>query len=88
MSDRWALITPELFEGLTLIVAGAAVISGRVRGIDTTLPGDAVASVLLIAAGGVMIGGKAAWPESERTVMWIWIGLLAPAVLVYTATNW
>jgi hypothetical protein len=85
---RWSLVHPqEVFDAVTLIVIGAALMAGKVRGVDSTLPGNVIASLLLIAVGGLLIGGRVAWPESERKVMWAWIALLALAVLVYMATN-
>jgi hypothetical protein len=70
-----------------LMAMGAALMAGKIRGIDSGSPGNILASLLYIAAGGVMIGGRAIWPESERRVMWAWISLLVLGVLVYTATN-
>jgi hypothetical protein len=77
----------EVFDGLTLMGLGAVLMAGKVRGINPTLPGNVIASLLLVAAGGVMIGGRVAWPEAERRVMWAWIGLLALALLAYFATS-
>jgi len=85
---RWSLVNPlEFFDGLTLVVLGFALMAGKVRGIVFASPGNVVASLLFIAAGGFLIGGRAVWPGSERRVMWAWIGLLAFAVLAYSAAN-
>jgi hypothetical protein len=77
----------EFFDGLMLMAIGAALMAGKIRGIDSASPGNVVAALLFIAAGGAMIGGRAFWPESERRVMWAWIGLLVLGVVVYLATN-
>lgn len=85
---RLSLVNPlEACDGLALVVLGGALMAGKVRGVAPALPGNVVASLLVIAAGGLLITGRILWPESERRVTWSWIGLLALAVPVYGATN-
>jgi hypothetical protein len=77
----------ELCDGVTLVTLGAALMLGKIRGAAATTPGNVLASLLFIAAGSVLIGGKVLKPASERRLMWTWVGLFSAGVLVYVAVN-
>jgi hypothetical protein len=83
----WQVHPLELCDGLILIILAVALMTGKVRGVASALTGNRIASLLFIAAGSLLIGGRVAWPDSERGVMWTWLGLLGLAVLAYAFTN-
>jgi hypothetical protein len=83
----WRVHLLEFCDGLILIILGVALMTGKVRGVASALTGNRIASLLFIAAGSLLVGGRVAWSESERGVMWAWLALLGLAVLAYAATN-
>ena len=57
---RFLSVNPlEFFDGLILGSLGVAMMTGGLRGVDSALPGNVIASLLYIAAGGLLISGRA-----------------------------
>jgi hypothetical protein len=77
----------ELGDGVMLVTLGVALMLGKIRGAAATAPGNIIASLLFIAAGSVLIGGRVLKPASERRLLWTWVGLLGAGVLLYLAAN-